>query len=419
MTATTKPSIKVPSEMPANATALDMPPAQPMSWEEARSLTFYFNDDLVNDPMDAFIYDGRKFVKLPQEDYGVFYMKDSYIYIARYWKRANNERVDEGEDQGGFSDEENEFCERSCSKEEANVASNDVMPKSETEQVVYFWQGREAGNTAWFFFNFQLKKRFEETLATCFKVVKFDQQRENIKFLAHFRQRIIIKRGSFFDTENKDNSESIYELRWSYSPICTRCIELPRDEVKIALLNSYCYILKFGDKNEPYLWFGEKVNEDDILCARNIARFLSNGNKYHELTDLSEISTLIHSSNKEILVDKVFDFKTVGFTDKSRLFKCSNEKGHFAVSEKWPDFCQDDLEQDDVMILDTGTSIVIWVGQQASEAELKQAFKAAQSYYGHLTRTNSGPKRRIRFCATGKEDEEFTRCFHGWTHKKA
>ncbi len=34
-----------------------------------------------------------------------------------------------------------------------------------------------------------------------------------------------------------------------------------------------------------------------------------------------------------------------------RLFRCSNDKGYFAVTEKCIDFCQDDLSDDDIMIL--------------------------------------------------------------------
>ena len=39
------------------------------------------------------------------------------------------------------------------------------------------------------------------------------------------------------------------------------------------------------------------------------------------------------------------------YLDHSRLFRCSNEKGYFTVSEKCSDFCQDDLAHDDIMIL--------------------------------------------------------------------
>lgn len=45
------------------------------------------------------------------------------------------------------------------------------------------------------------------------------------------------------------------------------------------------------------------------------------------------------------------------FMAHARLFRLSNEQGFFSVSEKWADFCQDDLADDDVMLLDNGRQV--------------------------------------------------------------
>lgn len=45
----------------------------------------------------------------------------------------------------------------------------------------------------------------------------------------------------------------------------------------------------------------------------------------------------------------------------SLSLRCSNEKGYFSVSEKCSDFCQDDLADDDIMLLDNGREVtLIW-----------------------------------------------------------
>lgn len=62
----------------------------------------------------------------------------------------------------------------------------------------------------------------------------------------------------------------------------------------------------------------------------------------------------------------------------TRLFRCSNEKGYFTVAEKCTDFCQDDLADDDIMILDNGEQIFLWLGARCSEVEVKLAYKSAQ-----------------------------------------
>lgn len=71
-------------------------------------------------------------------------------------------------------------------------------------------------------------------------------------------------------------------------------------------------------------------------------------------------------------------FKDAEFMNHTRLFRCSNEKGYFSISEKCSDFCQDDLADDDIMILDNGTQVFIWVGSKCSEVEIKLAYKSAQ-----------------------------------------
>lgn len=86
--------------------------------------------------------------------------------------------------------------------------------------------------------------------------------------------------------------------------------------------------------------------------------------------------------------------------------RCSNEKGYFAVSEKCSDFCQDDLADDDIMLLDNGKEVELracsqshypncefvaeglfffsplqvymWVGTQTSQVEIKLSLKACQ-----------------------------------------
>ena len=68
------------------------------------------------------------------------------------------------------------------------------------------------------------------------------------------------------------------------------------------------------------------------------------------------------------------------------------------MSEKCSDFCQDDLADDDIMILDTGVQVVLisswaatkptkfetqvflWMGPRCSEVEIKLAYKSAQVY---------------------------------------
>lgn len=63
----------------------------------------------------------------------------------------------------------------------------------------------------------------------------------------------------------------------------------------------------------------------------------------------------------------------------ARLFQLSNATGIMRVDEI-ADFSQSDLIDDDVMILDTYTTVFVWIGSRANEDEKAQAMKVTQEY---------------------------------------
>ena len=103
---------------------------------------------------------------------------------------------------------------------------------------------------------------------------------------------------------------------------------------------------------------------------------------------------------------------------KSFLCRCSNEKGYFTVSEKCSDFCQDDLAHDDIMILDSGEHVFLWMGPGCSEVEIKLSYKSAQVYIQNLRAKQPDKPRKLFLTIMGKESKRFTRCFHAWSHMK-
>ena len=59
-----------------------------------------------------------------------------------------------------------------------------------------------------------------------------------------------------------------------------------------------------------------------------------------------------------------------------RLFLCSNATGRFEVEEIF-NFTQEDMDDDDVMLLDTYDSIFLWIGQKSNSKEKQEAMKTA------------------------------------------
>merc|ERR1712077_183118 len=73
-----------------------------MSKEEATHLSEEWNEDL--EKMEAFVLEGKKFIKLPEEERGIFHSADSYVYLCRYWVPADD--LDEPENEDFEADED-------------------------------------------------------------------------------------------------------------------------------------------------------------------------------------------------------------------------------------------------------------------------------------------------------------------------
>ena len=161
---------------------LDRLPA--MSHEDADQMIMDCNADL--EVIEPFVLQGKKFVKLPSNEFGTFYTMDCYVFLCRYGVPNDDSECsdeEEAEDEEGENDEP----KKNSAKEEEKT--------DDFKCVVYFWQGRDAGNMGWLHFTFSLQKKFEELFKDKLEVVRMYQQQENHKFLSHFNKKFVIRRG--------------------------------------------------------------------------------------------------------------------------------------------------------------------------------------------------------------------------------
>ncbi|XP_070580511.1 protein flightless-1 homolog isoform X2 [Ptychodera flava] len=377
------------NEIKTDLSALFMPRQPPMSAAEAEQLMEEWNEDL--DSIESFVLEGKKFVRLPEEERGHFYSGDCYVFLCRYWVPKD---LDEDSPEDAEAEEEDE--------------------QDEFQYVVYFWQGRDASKMGWLTFTFSLQKKFESLFGDKLEVVRLCQQQENLKFMSHFKRQFIIFRGKrkLPKQPGTELLPELFHVRSNGGPICTRCIQI---NPSAKLLNSeFCYILKVPFDNQEngivYVWIGGKADQDEAKLTEEIAR---------DMFEKYSIQLIYEDSEPEnffwvgIGGKKSYD-TDAEYMRKSRLFRCSNEKGFFTVSEKCADFCQDDLADDDIMILDTGHEVFLWVGPAGSDIEIKLAFKSAQVYIQHLKNKDPENPRKLYMAKKGKESWKFVRCFHGW-----
>lgn len=379
-------------ETKADLAALFMPRQPLMSAAEAHQLMTEWNDDLEG--MEALVLEGKKFVRLPEEELGHFYSADCYVFLCRYWMPLDITENEDGEEQY----EDDYQC------------------------TVYFWQGRDAGNMGWLTFTFSLQKKFKSLFGENLEVVRTHQQQENLKFMSYFKRKFIIHQGKRKQPKTAGNAKvEFYHLRSNGSALCTRLIQIPADS---TLLNpAFCYLLNvpFNNSDEGtgivYAWIGSKADPEDARLIGEIAEEMFN-NPWISLQVLNEGEEPDNFFWVALGGKKPYD-TDAEFMNYTRLFRCSNEKGYFTISEKCTDFCQDDLADDDIMILDNGEQVFLWLGTRCSEVEIKLAYKSAQVYIQHLRVKQPERPRKLFLTAKGKESRRFMKCFHGWgSHKR-
>lgn len=388
-------------EVKIDTSALFMPRAKSMDPEEEEKLMEGWNDELK--VMEAFVLEGKKFVRLPEEELGHFYSEDCYVFLCRYLPPLESDEEE---------DEEDVLDEYQC--------------------VSYFWQGRDASNMGWLTFTFDLLKRYQSHFGDKLEVVRTHQQQENYKFLSHFKRKFVIHTGKrppkSSSHKNSGNSSSSYNrrftpaseffyLRSNSNKITTRCIQVLPDSA--ILCSGFCYILAIPGEDSfgtAYVWKGNQASEDDGNLAEEIASQMYDSQDYivSVITEGEEPDEFWnHLGGK-----KAYE-KDSSFMQYTRLFRCSNDKGYFCVSEKCIDFCQDDLADEDIMILDNGDQVFVWVGSRCSDVEIKLALKSATVYVQNMRIKQPDRPRKLMLTFKGKETRKFTKCFHGWLKHKS
>uniref|UniRef100_A0A3B4YB95 Protein flightless-1 homolog n=1 Tax=Seriola lalandi dorsalis TaxID=1841481 RepID=A0A3B4YB95_SERLL len=388
-------------QMKADLTALFLPRQPAMALTEAEQLMEEWNEDL--DGMEGFVLEGKKFARLPEEEFGHFFTQDCYVFLCRYWVPVEYEEDEkekkegEGAGEGRVGDEEEE----------------DKQPEEDFQCVVYFWQGRQASNMGWLTFTFSLQKKFESLFPGKLKVVRMTQQQENLKFLSHFKRKFIIHKGK--RKQKTDSAQpSLYHIRTNGSALCTRTIQIGTDS---SNLNSeFCFILKVpfestDNQGIVYTWVGRAADPDEAKLAEDIMNSMFDDTYSKQVINEGEEPENFFWVG--IGSQKQYD-EDADYMKHARLFRCSNEKGYFSVSEKCSDFCQDDLADDDIMLLDNGNEVYMWVGTQTSQVEIKLSLKACQVYIQHMRSKETEQPRKLRLVRKGNEPHCFTRCFHAW-----
>lgn len=110
------------------------------------------------------------------------------------------------------------------------------------------------------------------------------------------------------------------------------------------------------------MWKGEGANEAELKLGQQIMDLhfadlpvklsISEGDEPEEFWGAFESGRTEYSSTKDTGI-------ALGF--EARLFHASNSQGYFHV-EEIPNFTQDDMINDDIMLMDAYNTIYVWIG---------------------------------------------------------
>uniref|UniRef100_A0A3B4Z9B7 Advillin-like n=1 Tax=Stegastes partitus TaxID=144197 RepID=A0A3B4Z9B7_9TELE len=281
--------------------------------------------------------------------------------------------------------------------------------------LLYMWQGQHATQ--------------DEVAASAFQAVALDQKyngepvqvrvtmgKEPRHFMAIFKGKMVIFEGG---TSRKGSSEPEPPVRLfqvhGTDASNTKTIEVPA--VAASLNSNDVFVMK--SQSAVFLWCGKGSSGDERAMAKEVSSVISHNSQggseeiVAEGQEPAEFWELLggktsYASDKR-LQQAVLDYQP-------RLFECSNKTGRFTVDEV-AQFIQEDLNEGDVMLLDTWDQIMLWIGKEANEVERKEAVVTSQEYL----RTHPGdrdPDTPVVLIKQGFEPPTFTGWFTAWDPSK-
>ncbi|XP_034985186.2 villin-like protein [Zootoca vivipara] len=273
--------------------------------------------------------------------------------------------------------------------------------------IIYMWLGRHASAdeiTACAFNAVELDKKYGDEPVQ----VRVTMGKEPRHFLSIFKGKLIIYEGGTSRAQKSEPEPAVrlFQVRGT-DEFNTKTVEVP---ARASSLNSNDVFL-LRTNQMCYLWCGKGCSGDEREMAKNVADIISKRDKQTVLEGQEPAEFWVALGGKAPYAsDKRFQEQFAQY--QPRLFECSNQTGRFIMTEI-VDFCQDDLDEDDIMLLDTWEEIFLWVGKASNDYEKKESLPSAKDYLKtHPAGRDLGTP--IIVVKQGHEPVNFTGWFTAW-----
>uniref|UniRef100_H3D5C6 Villin like n=1 Tax=Tetraodon nigroviridis TaxID=99883 RepID=H3D5C6_TETNG len=284
------------------------------------------------------------------------------------------------------------------------------LKAGQQHHILYMWEGRHA-----------TKDEIEECSKQADKIdnkyngaplqVRVVMGKEPRHFLAMFKGKFIIYEGGTGrpGVTNREQDARLFQVRGT-DEMNTKATEVL---ARASSLNSNdVFLLK--TLRVCYLWYGKGCSGDERVMGRAVSDVLTKGDKQVVMEGQEPAEFWVALGGKAPYADDRFPREELFHLP--RLYECSNQSGQFRITEVY-DFAQSDLDEEDVMLLDTWEEIFLWVGNFANKTETKQARLHVQEYL-RMHPAGRDQDTPVIFVKQGHEPPTFTGWFSAWDPHK-
>ncbi|XP_063598696.1 LOW QUALITY PROTEIN: gelsolin, cytoplasmic-like [Penaeus indicus] len=245
--------------------------------------------------------------------------------------------------------------------------------------------------------------------------VRVVQGYEPAHFLRMFKGRMVVflggKASGFKNVHDHDTYDADGTRLFRVRGTCdfdTRAIQMP--EEASSLNGDDVFVLE--TPGATYLWIGQGASEEEKAMGARVTELVSPGRDVQEMAEGSEDDGFWSALGGQADYQKARDL------DKPllypRLFHCTiSPAGCLRVNEV-SNFGQEDLNEDDVMVLDSGDEVYVWIGRGSDDQEKEKAFEMAETYIKTDPTERTLASTVLLRVNQGEEPAAFTSIFPAW-----
>jgi len=281
--------------------------------------------------------------------------------------------------------------------------------------VIYYWQG--------------LHSSIDEKASAAIHAVRLDNELNGkavqVRVVEGFEPRHLLKifkgklvvfsggKASGFknvhdhDTYDVDGTR-LFRIRGTCSED-VRATQMP--EVAASLASDDAFILE--TPSATYLWFGKGASDFERSMAESVVKTISPDREPIVVNEEDEPADFWAELGGKGDYDTEIDPPGAPFLEP-RLFHCTiRTNGKFKV-EEIANFEQDDLDPDDIMVLDGGDEVYVWIGAGSTEEEKAKSNEMAKEYLRTDPSYRSEETVPLIQVSQGGEPRSFKRLFPAW-----